>query len=153
MRLARRDAYSYRNDVAVPAFDDGGPVVFMDGECMLCTQAARVIARMDTAGTFRICPVQSPLGRAMLGHYGLRADDPESWLYLADGQAYTSMDAIVRAGRRMGGWGHLLAPFALLPRPAQDWLYTRLARSRYRLFGRTDMCALPDERLRRRLMS
>jgi predicted DCC family thiol-disulfide oxidoreductase YuxK len=45
-----------------------------------------------------------------------------------------------------------LQPLRLLPRPAQDWLYRRLARNRYRLFGRTDICALPDPELRARLM-
>jgi predicted DCC family thiol-disulfide oxidoreductase YuxK len=40
-----------------------------------------------------------------------------------------------------------------LPRAVQDWLYRRMARNRYALFGRTDMCAVPDPRLRKRLMS
>lgn len=153
MRLPEREGYSYRSDSAVPGFDDSAPVVFMDGECVLCTQAARVIARLDKTGTFRICPVRSPLGTSVLKHYGLDADNPESWLYLADGRAYTSIDAMIRAGRRLGGWGWLLAPLAILPRPVQDWLYCRLARNRYRLFGRTDMCAIPDASLRQRLIS
>jgi predicted DCC family thiol-disulfide oxidoreductase YuxK len=153
MRLAEREAYSYRGDAAIPAFDDEGPVVFMDGECMACTQAARLIARLDRSGAFRICPIQSPLGASILKHYGLAADDPESWLYLEDGRACTSIDAMIRAGWRMGGLGRLLAPLALLPRPAQNWLYRRLARSRYRLFGRSDMCMIPDDRLRQRLIS
>lgn len=153
MRLAARDAYSYRLDKTVPAFEDRGPVVFMDGECVLCTRGARMIARLDRAGEFRICPIQSPLGRSLLKHYGLEPDDPESWLYLADGKAYTSIDAMIRVGHRMGGWGRLLAPLRILPRPVQDWLYRRLARNRYRLFGRTDMCTVPDASLKQRLIS
>jgi predicted DCC family thiol-disulfide oxidoreductase YuxK len=152
MQLAATDAYSYRRDVAVPAFDDRTPIVFMDAECALCVRGARIIARLDRAGEFRICPVQSPLGRRLLGHYGLDAGDPESWLYLADGRAYTSLDAMIRAGRRLGGSGHLLAPLSLLPRGVQDWLYGHLARSRYRLFGRADLCAVPDPRIKQRLM-
>jgi predicted DCC family thiol-disulfide oxidoreductase YuxK len=153
MRLAKRDAYSYRRDDAVPPFDDAGPVVFMDGDCALCTRGARIIARLDRAGEFRICPVQSPLGRSVLKHYGLEPGDPESWLYLADGNAYTSLDAIIRAGRRLGGWGRLPGVLRILPRPAQDWLYRRLVRNRYRLFGCADMCAVADAGLKRRLLS
>lgn len=153
MKLTPRDAYSYRRDGAVPAFDDGGPIVFIDGECVLCTHSARLLARLDRAGEFRICPVQSPIGRSVLKHYGLDPEDPDSWLYLVDGNAYTSIDGMIRAGRRLGGWGHLLCPLAILPRPAQDWLYRRLARNRYRLFGHTSMCAMPDPALRRRLLT
>ena len=152
MRPAVQQQYSYRGDPKVPGFDDCGPVVFMDGNCVLCTRTARIISRLDRAGEFRICPVQSALGQAVLEHYGLDTDDPDSWLYLVDGRAYTSMDAIIRAGTRLGGLGNMVRVFQLLPRPAQDWLYRRIARNRYGLFGRTDMCALPDPALRRRLI-
>lgn len=152
MPLADRAPYSYRDDPAVPVFDDSGPVTFMDGECVLCTTGARLVARLDRQGEFRICPVQSPTGHAVLRHYGLDPGDPDSWLYLADGRAYTSLDAMIRAGARLGGAGWLLQPLRLLPRPVQDWLYRRVARNRYRLFGRTEMCAVPDPRLRARLI-
>jgi predicted DCC family thiol-disulfide oxidoreductase YuxK len=150
--LISRAPYSYRIDEAVPGFEDTGPVTVMDGECALCSAGARLIARFDKAGEFRICRAQSELGGALLRHYGLDADDPESWLYIVDGRAYTSLDGMIRAGARLGGAGWVLQPLRLLPRPAQDWLYRRLARNRYRLFGRTDICALPDPELRARLI-
>ncbi|MEM1162319.1 MAG: DCC1-like thiol-disulfide oxidoreductase family protein [Pseudomonadota bacterium] len=145
-------AYSYRSDPAVPDFDDDGPVAFMDGECALCTRGARLIARYDRSGQIRICPVLSPTGTAVMRHYGLDPAAPDSWLMLIDGRAYTSLDAIIRAGTLIGGAGHLLSVFRLLPRPVQDWLYRRLARNRFRIAGRTDMCAVPDPALRRRLI-
>ena len=150
--LPDRAAWSYRDDAAVPAFDDAGPVTVMDGECALCSFGARLIARFDRREEFRICRVQTPLGRALLRHYGLDPDDPESWLFIEEGRAYTSLDGMIRAGRRVGGVGWLLQPLRLIPRGVQDRLYVRLARARYRLFGRAEMCALPDPRLRARLM-
>ncbi len=150
--IARREAYSYKHDPSVPAFDDNGPRVFMDGNCALCTRGARLIARFDRANEFRIIRVQSETGGAVLKHYGLDADDPESWLYLVNGRAYTSLDGMIRAGARLGGPGWLLQLLRIVPRPAQDWLYRRLARSRYRLFGETDMCAVADPDLRARLV-
>ena len=61
------------------------------------------------------------------------------------------MEAIVRIGARLGGPGRLLGLMRLLPRPAREWLYRRIAHNRY-LFGRTDMCTLPDAELRARLL-
>lgn len=147
-----QEPYSYRTDAAVPPFDDSGPVTVMDGECALCSVGARLIARFDRRAEFRICRVQTPLGASLLRHYGLSPDDPESWLYLVDGNAYTSLDAMVRAGARVGGPGVLLQPLRLLPTVVQDWLYRGLARNRYRIFGRTDMCGIPDPALRARLI-
>jgi predicted DCC family thiol-disulfide oxidoreductase YuxK len=147
-----RQPYSYRDDPTVPDFDDRGPVTFMDGNCVLCTSGARLIARFDRRCEFKICRVQTPTGRAVLQHFGVDPDDPESWLYLVDGRAYTSLDAMIRAGVRVGGLGWLLQVFRILPRGMQDWLYRRLALNRYRLFGRIDMCAVPDPALRARLI-
>jgi len=150
--LVERSGYSYRDDPSVPAFDDTGPVVFMDGDCALCSFGARTICRMDRGNEFKICPTQSDIGQKVLLFYGLRPDDPDTWLYIVDGRAYTSLDAIIRVGKRLGGVGRLLAVFSVLPRGLQDWLYRLIARNRYRLFGRVDYCEMPDSRLKDRLI-
>jgi predicted DCC family thiol-disulfide oxidoreductase YuxK len=147
-----RPPYSYRNDSNVPVFSDNTPIAVMDGECALCSWGARMIHRLDQSGRVRICPVQSPLGRALLKHYGLRAEDPTSWLYLDAGQAYMDFEGMIHAGRSFGGWGHLVVALRLFPRPVRNWLYRRLARNRYMLFGKGDICALPDPEFRKRLI-
>lgn len=148
-----RQPYSYRDDPAVPSFDDSGPVVFLDGDCALCSASARLIAKYDRSGNIRLCPIQSVTGGAVLRHYGLDPADPESWLYLEDGRAYGRLDAVIRVSRRIGGPGWLVQPLRLLPRCLRDRVYKLVARNRYRLFGHADLCSLPDEGLRRRLMS
>jgi predicted DCC family thiol-disulfide oxidoreductase YuxK len=144
--------YTYRDDARVPTFDDSGPVAVMDGDCALCSRGARIIARLDRGQAFRIATVQSRIGTALVKHYGLEPGDPETWLYLENGRAWSGMEAIIRIGERLGGPGRLASGLRILPRPARAWLYRRIARNRYRL-GRSDMCSLPDPELRRRLMS
>ncbi|MCR9089584.1 MAG: DCC1-like thiol-disulfide oxidoreductase family protein [Rhodobacteraceae bacterium] len=149
--LAPRPRHAYRDDPDVPAFDDSGPIAVMDGECALCSWGARTIARLDRTGDFRICSVQSPTGTALVRHYGLDPSDPETWLYLDGGEAWSGMEAIVRIGERLGGTGRIASAMRVLPRSAREWIYRRVARNRYR-FGRSDMCALPDPELQRRLI-
>ena len=144
--------YSYRDDPLVPRFDDAAPLAVMDGECALCSWGARMIHRLDGSGVVRICPAQSPLGAALLRHYGLGDEDPPSWLFIEDGIAHVDCDAVIHAGRRLGGAGRLAAPLRILPRGMRDWFYRGFARNRYRLFGRGDMCALPDPAFQRRLL-
>lgn len=152
MKIRQISPHSHRQDVQVPKFEDEGPVVFMDGSCALCSRAARSIARLDRRAEFRICTTQSPLGQAVLIHYGLDPSDPQSWLYLEDGRAYTSLDAIIRAGRRLGGAGRLFGVLFMLPRGLQDWIYARIARNRYRFLGRADLCSIPDPEVSKRLL-
>ena len=145
--------YSYRDDPSVPEFPDDGPVLFVDGDCTLCSVWARFVARHDRAGRFRLCAVQTPLGRAVMTHFGLDPDDPESWLCLHEGRATEGMEGIATACRLLGGWVRGVAVLVMLPpAPVRNWLYRRIARNRYRVLGRTDLCALPDEALRARLI-
>jgi predicted DCC family thiol-disulfide oxidoreductase YuxK len=141
-------AFPNTNRPDIPAF----PVAVMDADCALCSFGARMIHRLDRTGTIRICPVQSDLGQALLVRHGIDAVDPESWLFLAEGRAWTDFDAMVEVGRRTGGWGRVLGLLMLIPRPLRGWLYARVARNRYAVFGRGDLCAIPDPAFRARLI-
>ena len=147
-----RAHHSYRDDPNVPAFDDAHPVAVMDGQCALCTFGARLIAKLDKRQRVRICPVESDLGSALLAHHGIDPADPESWLFLEDGHSWVSFDAWIKVGESVGGIGNLMRIFWIVPRPIRDWIYRRIARNRIAVFGRSDLCALPDDNLRARLI-
>jgi predicted DCC family thiol-disulfide oxidoreductase YuxK len=153
MEITTKAPFSYRDDPAVPTFDDAGPRTVMDAQCGLCARGARWIARNDQDAAFRIIPMQSDLGRALFAHYDLDPDDPASWLFLDEGRGYTSLDAIMRVGRRLGGASRFLSLFAILPRPVQDAAYGAIARNRYRLSRRVELCALPDPDIQKRLLT
>ena len=144
--------YSHRDDPRVPDFDDSAPLAVVDGSCALCSWAARLIHRLDRSGRVRIAPIQSSLGAALARHYGLDPDNPDSWLFLDAGRPHTELDAAIRAGRHLGWLGRLAQALRLVPRPLRDRLYRLVARNRYRLFGRAELCALPDPAFQRRLL-
>ena len=152
MKLEAYQVYSWRSDAGVPQFVDEGHLTVMDAKCGICAKGARWIARADTAEQFRIIPQQSALGAALLVHFGMDPDDPVSWLYLANGRASSSLDGMIRAGAQLGGVWRALIILRILPRGVQDWLYMRLARNRYRLFGAGDLCAMPDPDVQKRLL-
>ena len=145
-------AFSFRDDPNVPPFEDHAPVAVMDAECAFCSWSARLLHRLDKSGEVRICPIQSPLGAALARHYGLDPSDPASWLFLDEGRPFVDLEAVIRAGQRIGGWARLTVLFRVFPRPMRNRLYQAVARNRYRLFGKADMCALPDPRFQKRLL-
>jgi predicted DCC family thiol-disulfide oxidoreductase YuxK len=147
-----REPFSYLRDAAVPEIRAGGVMTVMDAHCSLCARGAAWIARNDTAAEFTIIPLQSPVGTALMRHYGLDPADPVSWLYLEDGRAYSSLDAFIRVGWRLGRTWKGLIVLRVLPRRLQDVLYRAIARNRYRLFGSADLCSLPDPEVQKRLM-
>lgn len=129
-----------------------GPVAVMDATCALCSFGARMIHRLDRTGDIRICPIQTARGRALLISNNLDPDDPATWLFVENGRVWTDFDAMIRIGERSGGFGRLLTAVRLVPPPLRRWIYRRIARNRYRVFGRADLCATPDPGLRARLI-
>ncbi len=144
--------HSYRADPMVPEFDDVGQLTVMDARCGLCAKGARWIAHNDKKSEFQIILMQSELGAALFRHYGIDPDDPASWLYMEDGLAYSSADAIIRVGQRLGGIWKALIMLRIIPPFILDYCYGLVARNRIRLSGTADLCNLPDPEIQKRLL-
>ncbi|PRY79739.1 putative DCC family thiol-disulfide oxidoreductase YuxK [Yoonia maritima] len=128
-------------------------VAVMDATCALCSWGARMIHRLDKSGEIKIAPIQSDTGAALMRDNGLDPLDPDTWLFIENGTVWRDFDALIRVGQRFDGWGRLFVALRVIPRPIRNWLYARVARNRYALFGRGDMCTLPDPKFRARLLS
>lgn len=125
-------------------------MILFDGVCNLCNAAVRTVARDDDAGVYRLAPLGSPVGRELLRRHGLPTDDLDSVVLVADGVAYTRSTAALRVCRRLGLPWSLLGPLLAVPGPLRDPFYDLVARTRSRLFGRTDECQVPPPPVRDR---
>ena len=151
-KLFRLDAYSYRADPTVPAFPDDKALIVFDGVCVFCSRLARFVAARDAAHQFRFAMAQSELGRALYRHAGLDPVNYESNLLIVDGRFFGKMDAFALTMARLGGLAGLFGVANRMPNGLSDWLYDRIARNRYRMFGRTETCAVPDASWRDRVI-
>ena len=89
--------------------------------------------------------MQTTTGRELLVKHGIDPNDPSSFLLFEQGRGYTDTDAIVRVLRSFGGvWRIASAVLSLVPRFVRDPMYRWIARNRYRLFGRHDVCIVPS---------
>jgi predicted DCC family thiol-disulfide oxidoreductase YuxK len=142
--------------VVAPA---AGAVIVFDGVCVLCNGWVRFLLRHDRRRRYRFAAMQGEAGRALLAGHGLDPDDPVSFLLIeydlghdraAPPRVSTDTTAIRRVLAGLGGFWRVAHLAALLPAFVRDPLYRRVARNRYRLFGRHDACMVPspEERVR-----
>ncbi|MEN8839649.1 MAG: DCC1-like thiol-disulfide oxidoreductase family protein [Octadecabacter sp.] len=128
-------------------------IAVMDGSCALCAFGAKMVHRLDRSGTIKIAPIQGETGAALMRAHGLDPLDPDSWLFIEeDGNVTRDLDALIRLVWRTGGIGWLLAWRKVFPKSARDWMYARVARNRYAMFGRAEMCEIPNKDLQERLL-
>ena len=120
------------------------PVIVFDGVCVLCSRWVTFLIKRDPNRQFRFAAMQSQSGRALLTRAGLDPEDPSSFVLAQQGRIYRETDAIIAVLRRLSGpWGMAASLISIVPRTLRDWLYFRIARNRYKLFGRRDACYAP----------
>ncbi|TGQ51450.1 DUF393 domain-containing protein [Mesorhizobium sp. M1C.F.Ca.ET.193.01.1.1] len=134
------------------ASDADRPLIVFDGVCVFCSGFVQMIVKLDRAKRFRFATAQSPFGEALFRKYGLPTDNYETNLAVIDGDAFTKLDSFVAVMAALGWPWRAARLLLVLPRPLRDWLYDRVARNRYALFGRKDSCEIPSAELRQRLI-
>ncbi len=133
--------------VAAPDVDD---LLVFDGDCVLCSRIAHFVHERDAAQRFKFVAIQSSYGRWLAARFGINPDNPETTLAVVDGVAYFKGRAALAVLEALqSGWTPLAR---VLPAALRDWLYDRIARNRYIIFGRREACWAGDPALAARIL-
>lgn len=126
-------------------------IVFFDGVCGLCNRAVDFLMVRDRARRLQFAPLQGATARTRLP-----ASDIENLnsLVVVDGETILrKSDGILHAISVLGPGWHLIARVAtMIPRPLRDLVYDFIARTRYSIFGKRDVCRLPTPGERARFL-
>ncbi len=114
--------------------------ILYDGVCVLCSAWFRFVSRRDPAKQFTFVAIQH--ARAIAIAAGIDPDVPATNAVVLGGRVLVRSDAAIAVLMRLPGW-RWVGALRRVPRPARDWLYDRVARNRYRLFGRLATCPAP----------
>ncbi|MGK7896755.1 MAG: thiol-disulfide oxidoreductase DCC family protein [Xenococcus sp. (in: cyanobacteria)] len=127
------------------------PIVFFDGECVMCNQFVDILLNIDRIGTIMIAPLQGSTAAKLLPPL---PNNREEWsiFYIDQGQVFEQSDAFLNICRRLGSFWSILSLFKIIPRPLRDYIYRVIARNRYRLFGRRSTCRMPNEQEKSRFL-
>ncbi len=128
-------------------------IILFDGICNLCTGWVSFVYKRDIAGRFKFVSVQSETGKQLLKWCGLPIDHFETMVCIENGQAYFKSDAFLKIIKYLSlPWPYLSSIGSLVFKPVRDWLYSRIAQNRYRLFGKRSTCMIPGGQLANRFL-
>lgn len=125
--------------------DTPGRLVVFDGLCNLCSGGARWLQNHQSDPPFRLVPMQSQFGRALLAQHGYDPDDPLTFLVVDGDRSLTQSDAWIHLVAAAGGAWQFVHATRVVPRAWRDSIYRLIARNRYRWFGRRTACYLASE--------
>ena len=119
-------------------------VILFDGVCNLCKGLVRFITRRDKQALFRFVAIQSGVGQALIKQYAPTGADNRSICYIRNGKCYRKSAAVLHILKDLGGVWKVFYPLILVPACIRDAVYLLIARYRYKLFGKSPSCTLPD---------
>jgi predicted DCC family thiol-disulfide oxidoreductase YuxK len=125
------------------ARSDGHPIIVFDGDCVFCSANAQFVLRHDNRHYFRLAAMQGEVGTALYARFGIDPKDPESMIVVTGDRVQRDSDGVLAIYSGLGWPWRAMAVFALVPRFIRDPVYRWVARNRYRLFGRREMCFVP----------
>jgi predicted DCC family thiol-disulfide oxidoreductase YuxK len=129
---------------------DDKPIWLFDGVCVLCSGAVRYVLKHERHHAMRFVAIQSEEGRKLARLHRIDPDDPDSFLFIENGVAFAKSDGVINLARHVNGPARLLQLARVMPRSLRDWFYDRVACNRYRIFGKSLSCILPDQTTRHR---
>lgn len=133
---------------------DGEPdgLILFDGVCVFCSRWVRFVIARDAERRFSFLPIQSDRGRALAARCGIDPEAPETNAVILDGRIWFKSDAALQVLGRLPGGGPARV-LKRIPRVLRNPIYDRIARNRYRLFGRSEACMVPSPQDRARFLS
>jgi predicted DCC family thiol-disulfide oxidoreductase YuxK len=135
----------------------GEHLVLYDGVCGLCNAIVQFVLRRDHAGVFHFASLQSTTGREWLKRFERNPEKLDTFAVVIGYRTSTPTMAVKAAGvlfllRHLGQPWRILAVAGVLPHSMLNWIYDLVARYRYRVFGRYDVCVLPAPDQRERFL-
>jgi predicted DCC family thiol-disulfide oxidoreductase YuxK len=129
------------------------PVLLYDGTCGLCDRSVRWILRHERDRELTFAPLQGETAAALRARHHDIPDALESVVLIENDRVRVRSKAFLYLAR------HLRAPWRWayrlrwLPAVLLDLGYRVIARVRYRVWGRVDMCELPANEHRARFLA
>jgi predicted DCC family thiol-disulfide oxidoreductase YuxK len=134
------------------------PILLYDGACGLCNRWVRFLLRRDRGTNFRFASLQNSFAATILSRHSLGSGALETVYVIVDfgmpnERLLARSDAVLFVLKQVGSMGRVSAFLAgLIPRAALDSLYDFVARHRYQIFGRQEICIFPAPEYRDRFL-
>jgi predicted DCC family thiol-disulfide oxidoreductase YuxK len=124
-------------------------VILYDGVCVFCSRWIRFIAARNS--TFRFTSIQSEYGARLAKTLGIDANDPDTNAVIHGGVAHFKSDGALTVLSCLPGWRWARALF-VVPKRLRNAVYNFVAKNRYRIFGKYEVCFVPDAATKARVL-
>lgn len=115
-------------------------VLIYDGTCNLCNFWINFITKKDKKKLFLFLASSSPESKVLIKKYELESLVVDTIILIKDEKTYIKSEAILEVFKDLGSVFYIFTIFKILPLSFRDYLYTLIAKNRYKIFGKQKSC-------------
>ena len=127
-------------------------IIFFDGFCQLCSGSVQFVLRRDMKEKFWFAPLQSEKATLFSKLYSIDNFSNDTIILIEEGEIYTQSTAILRICKNLHLPWNILWGFMIVPRFIRDPIYSWIARNRFRVFRKREVCFVPEEKWKERFL-
>ena len=127
-------------------------IVVFDGVCNFCNGAVNFIIQRDPNAVFLFTPIQSAFAKELIKKYEIDTLDTETFLLVKNEQCFVFSSAALEITKDLSGLWRILNVLRFVPKVIRDFVYRVVARNRYKLFGKKEVCMVPTDELKARFI-
>jgi predicted DCC family thiol-disulfide oxidoreductase YuxK len=109
-------------------------IVYFDGLCGLCDGSVSLILKFDKNNILKYSSLQGKSGQVLLKKLNKDLKEFDTVIFKVNDQVYTKSTAVFKIIESIGGWIKILLIFNLFPTKINDWIYSKIAKNRLKLF-------------------
>jgi len=130
---------------------DSRHIVIFDGVCNFCNSSVNFIIKRDPTGIFAFTPMQSGLAKELMRKHNINTSI-DTFMLIKNDQCYVFSTAALEITKGLTGFWYLFNGFRIVPVVIRDFIYKAFARNRYVLFGKREICIVPNDEVRSRFV-
>ena len=137
---------------AVDMASELAPVILYDGTCGLCHRSVSWLVRHERDGQLRYAPLQGETAAALRARHPEIPADIDTVVLVEGDRVHLRSKAFLYVARYLRAPWRWLYGVRWLPALVLDLGYRLIARVRYRIWGRAELCDLPAADARARFL-
>ncbi len=128
------------------------PIILFDGVCNFCNFWVNFAIKRDRKKKLKFAALQGEAANKLLPQHNINPASLSSVVFIDNGKAWTQSSAAIRICKHLDGGWKLLYGLIIIPKFIRDFIYTIVARNRYKWFGKKESCMIPTPELRERFL-
>jgi hypothetical protein len=127
-------------------------IVFFDGVCNLCNGFVQFVINHETNSDIKFCSLQSDFAANFFKEKQFISSGIDSVIVYENNQFYIESEAAFKIISKLKWPYKAFVVFSIFPKFINDTIYKFIAKNRYKIFGKSNVCWVVTEQTKNRFL-